>query len=198
MDYEVKQLQCPACGAPVSPSLSNCEYCGVPLVISSAKSIYSVPLDKVKKMSASFQKAASQEPDNAEAHSALGFCFLRLKLYAKALAAFEKAIDISPDNAETYFYAAVCVLNGKKPYLHTKAEIEKAEEYASAAIDLENSGLYNYFMAYIRYDYYQRKHLRVSPSFADYLHEANCAGVTKADKDMLFDILGLECPEELA
>lgn len=197
MDYEVKQLQCPACGAPVSPSISSCEYCGSPLIISSAKSIFSATIEQVKKMSISFQKAVNAEPENAQMHSALAYCFMRLKMFGKALAAFEKSIDISPDNAEIYFYAALCALNGKKPYLHTREEIEKIESYANAAIEIEDKGLYNFFLAYIRYDYHYRKHLKVSPSFADYLHNANYQGINQTDKEMIFNLSGLECPEEL-
>lgn len=64
-------------------------------------------------------------------------CYLKLKLYDKALSAFEKAMEDNFDNSETFFYAAICLLKGRKAFLLNRTEIDKAEEYINAAIMIE-------------------------------------------------------------
>lgn len=59
-------------------------------------------------------------------------CYLKLKMYDKALGAFEKAIEDNFDDSEIYFYAAICLLNGKKAFLNQRPTIDKILEYLNA------------------------------------------------------------------
>ena len=124
-------------------------------------------------------------------------CYLKLKLYDKALPAFEKAMEDNFDNSETFFYAAICLLQGKKAFLHQRPTIEKITEYINAALMIEPKGVYYYFLAYIKYDYFDRKFLKTSPTYQEALAMANDAGVSPYDIEQLYAILGVDRPATL-
>jgi len=127
----------------------------------------------------------------------LAMCYLKLSLYDKALAAFEKAIEDNFDNPETFFYAAICLLNGKKAFLAVRATITKIEEYINAAIMIEPRGIFYYFLAYIKYDFYERKSFNTYPHYTEALNTAFSSGVSQFDIEQLYSLLGVARPEQL-
>ena len=192
MAHEVVELNCPGCGARVSTGQKECDWCHKPIVISTFNSVYSMPLPEVNKYAGAYRKALSENPDNTDLNKSVAMCYLKLKMYDKALAAFEKAIE---DNSETYFYAAVCLLNGKKAFLNQRPTIDKVLEYINAALMIEPKGIYYYYLAYIKYDYFERKHFRTSPNYQEALQMAVDAGLSDYDIEQLFAILGVARPD---
>ena len=128
MAYQVLNLSCPKCGLPVSIGMKECE-AGHALDISTFNSVYSMPLPMVNKYADLYRKVLKETPDDTEINNSLAFCYLKLKLYDKALLSFEKAIEDNFDNSETYFYAAICLLQGKKAFLQQRPTIDKILEY---------------------------------------------------------------------
>ena len=59
---------------------------------------------------------------------------------------------------------------------------------------IEPRGIYYYFIAYIKYDYFKRKYLNVSPDYTQMLATARQAGVTETDITQLFELLGTQRP----
>ena len=112
MAYQSIDLCCPGCGAPIAIDDIMCNYCYRPIVVSTFNSVYNASMDKVKKCSNSLQAELRKNPDDAGYNNSIAMCYLKLKLYDKALMAFEKAIDCDFDNSETYFYTAVALLKG--------------------------------------------------------------------------------------
>lgn len=153
-----------------------------------------MPMPQVNKYAQTYRKALSENPDNIELNNSIAMCYLKLKLYDKALSAFELAIKENFDNSETFFYAAVCLLKGKKPFLAMRSEIDKIEEYINAALMIEPRGIYYYFLAYIKYDYFNRKFFKTSPTYQEALFMANQAGYSSFDSEQLFAILGVDRP----
>jgi len=96
----------------------------------------------------------TETPNDKQLNGALGICFLKLKLHDKALPFFEKAMEDNFADPNPYYYAAVCLLKGKKAFLAMRPEIDAMERYLEAAINLEPKGIFYYFRAYIKYDYY--------------------------------------------
>ena len=186
----VLELNCPGCGARVSASQKDCMYCHQPVVITQFSDVASMPLPMVNKYAGTYKKCLAENPDDKDVNNAIAMCFLKLKLYDKALAAFELAMEDNFDNAETFFYAAVCVLKGRKPFLLVRAEIDKAMEYINAALMIEERGLFYYFLAYIKYDYFYRKAFNVSPNYKQVLETAFQRGVSELDANNLFALLG--------
>ncbi len=197
MATQVISLKCPGCGAPVSTDQSTCKYCKGPITITSFSSVCSMPMPEVNKYARSYQQTLAEHPDDTTIHTSIAMCYLKLKLYDKALASFEKALEDNFDNSETFFYAAVCLLKGKKAFLATRAVIDQAIEYIQAAQMIEPRGIYSYFLAYIRYDYFKRKHLTVHPNWEETLAEAQMYGVSEADIDQLYGVLCVERPKDL-
>lgn len=193
--HNVIEMTCPGCGARVETGQKECVYCHSPLVISTFNSVYSMPLNYVNKYAQSFRDALSRDPENEELNNSIGMCYLKLKLYDKAIVAFEKAIESNFDSSETYFYAAVSLLKGKKPFLQQKKVIESIEEYLSAALSIEPKGIYYYFLAYVKYDFYERKFFRTTPTYQELLNQANQTGVSEYDINQLFEILGTPIPD---
>ena len=190
-------LKCPGCGGAVTSSDSTCKYCGRPVIISSFNSVYSMTMPEINKYANAYKQALADNPNNSALNNSIAMCYLKLKLYSKALPAFEKALEDNFDNSETYFYAAVCLLEGRKPFLTTRPVIDKMEGYINAALMVEPRGIYYYFQAYIKYDYFSRKFFRTLPSYEEALEMAASNGVSQFDIEHLYDILGTSRPENL-
>lgn len=194
MSRQIIELNCPGCGARVSTGQKECDWCHKPVVISTFNSVYSMPMPEVNKYAGAYKKALGENPDNDELNKSAAMCYLKLKLYDKALVAFETAIEDNFDDPETYFYAAVCLLKGKKAFLAQKNDINKCIEYINAANMIEPRGIYYYFLAYIKYDFFERKYLNTKPDFRECLHMANELGTSEYDISMLFDVIGVSKP----
>lgn len=193
--YNVLNLKCPGCGSPVLTSEKFCKYCGREIVISTFSSVYSMTTQDINKYVNSYKKVLNEDPDNSIINLSIGMCYLKLRLYDKALKSFEKAIEDNFDNSETYFYAAICLLKGKKAFLTPIADIRKLEDYINAALNIENRGIYNYFLAYIKYDFYYRKSLNTQPTYFEEIEKAKINNVTNADIRFLFQLLNVKKPE---
>lgn len=129
--------------------------------------------------------------------SACPFCYLKLKLYDKAISCFDKALEDNLEDSEICFYAAVALLKGKKAFLTSRPVINKIEEYLNAAIMIEPRGIYYYFWAYIKYDYYYRKHFRSTPDYQKLLETASSSGYSEYDVHNLFDLLEVKKPDAM-
>lgn len=194
MSHTVIEMNCPGCGARVSTGQSEYEWCHKPIIISTFNSVYSMPMPEVNKFAEAYRKALAENPDNQELNNSVAMCYLKLKLYDKALPAFEKAMEDNFDNSETFFYAAVCLLKGRKAFLCNRPEIDKIEEYIHAAIMIEPRGVYYYLLAYIKFDYFNRKFFKTSPTYQEALAMAQQQGYSPFDAEQLFGILGVERP----
>lgn len=194
MAQQVVEINCPGCGARVTTNQTECEWCHQPVVISTFNSVYAMPMPMVNKYASAYRKSLAENPDNTDLNNSIAMCYLKLNLYDKALPAFEKAMEDNFDNSETFFYAAICLLHGKKPFVAPRADINKIEEYINAALMIEPRGIYYYFLAYIKYDYYQRKFFKTTPTWQEALAMAEQAGYSPLDADQLFAILKVDRP----
>lgn len=195
MSHTVIEMNCPGCGARVSTGQSECEWCHKPIIISTFNSVYSMPMPEVNKFARAYRNVLAENPDNQELNNSVAMCYLKLKLYDKALPAFEKAMEDNFDNSETFFYASICLLQGKKAFLQQRSTIDKILEYINAALMIEPKGIYYYFLAYIKYDYFERKYLNTSPNYQECVKLSYEIGTSDFDKDMLFNILGVVRPD---
>jgi len=195
MSLDIVKIDCPGCGAPVNISQKTCIYCEKPVIISSFNSVYSMPLPEVNKYANTYNKLLVESSNNKAIYNSIAICYLKLKLYDKALLSFEKAIEDNFDNSETFFYAAICLLKGNKAFLAQRPTINKIEEYINAATMIEPLGVHYYFLAYIKYDYFHRKFLKTSPSYEEALQMAFDNGLTECDSEQLFTVLGVAKPE---
>ena len=195
MPDQVVELKCPGCGARVDVGQTSCEWCHKPITVSSFNSIYAMTMPQVNKYAGAYKKALKDEPDDIELNSSIAMCYLKLKLYDKALLAFEKAMEDNFDNSETFFYAAVCLLKGKKPFMYPRKIIDQVLEYINAALMIEERGLYYYFISYIKYDYFFRKGFMISPNYQECLQTAINYGVSELDIQMLYDTLCVNRPQ---
>ena len=194
METTAQQLSCPSCGAPITIADKVCPYCNGNVLIKSFQSLSDMSLGKLNKYADFYRKGVAAEPNDKDLQNSLAMCYLKLKLYGKAQEAFEKAIAANIDSSETYFYAAISLLAGKKPFVVPRPIIDKIEEYLNAAIMIEPKGIYYYFMAFVRYDFHNRKHFKVTPNWEEYLLEAESTGFGSADSAELFSILNLAKP----
>lgn len=192
---KLNNISCPGCSAPLTELQTECSFCHRPIVLKQEDTATLTPLE-LNKHVATYRKILVDNPDNRDVNNSIALCFFNLKMYDNALAAFEKCMD-SFDNSETFFYAAVCLLRGKKPFLCDRKTIDKILEYVNAATMIEPRGIYYYFAAYIKQDYFARKHFAISPSYTQELATARSFGYSTADVTKLFGSIGLPIPEGL-
>ncbi len=197
MSHQVVALECPGCAAPISTDTKTCPKCFRPIVISTLNTINGfTPLD-LKKQASVYNKAMANHPDQEELNLSAAFCYLKLKLYDKAIPCFEKALEDNFDNADAYFYAAVALLKGKKAFLSQRPVINKIMEYIDAANMIEPKGIFYYFLAYIKYDYFARKSLNHPPTYRECIQKAVELGLSNADVQGLYELMGVDRPPEL-
>lgn len=196
MGYKTIDLSCPGCNASLNINDRKCNFCGRDILISNFNSVYSMPMQDINKYTNLYKKQLEENSNNNEFNRGIAICYLKLKLYDEALKYFERAIIDNFNDSETYFYAATCMLKGKKAFLAQRNCIDKIIEYINAANAIEPKGIYYYFLAYIKYDYFKRKCYYTSPDYNDCLNMANEAGVTEYDIDILFNgLLGVKKPD---
>lgn len=194
----VIELKCPGCGERLNLDMKNCPSCHGPVIISTFESVHSMPSLDVNKYVNNYKNALKDNPDNDELNISLAMCYLKLKLYDKALFYFEKEINNNYSNPNAYFYAAICLLQGKKAFVQQRVVINKILEYINAAIMLdESNGIYHYFLAYIKYDYFSRKFFNITPSYKEESLVAKSYGVSDIDINTLFEMLSVERPSIL-
>ena len=191
MALEVMNITCPGCGAPIDTKLAKCYQCGRPYVITSFNNVYGMSPSVVMGLKGAYQKEVEEKPDSTEANFSLGICLLKLNMYDKAYEKLDKAIEDSIDNPEAYFWAAVSLLKGKRAFLTPKATIDQAIELTDTARMLEDRGIFSYFIAYLKYDYYYLKRLNIEPNYQEELQRAKL-NVTVEDIRMLAEILKIE------
>ncbi|NWJ40695.1 MAG: hypothetical protein HXX12_06965 [Geothrix sp.] len=152
---------------------------------------------EVNKYANAYRKALAENPDSLDLSISVGMCFLKMKMYDKALLAFEKVMPENFDNSEVFFYASISLLQGKKAFLHSRPVIDRIQEYIHAALMIEPRGIYYYLLAYIKHDYFNRKYLNTSPTWQEALAQAKTAGLAAMDVEQLYELLGVERPEPL-
>lgn len=194
MSHQIVELECPGCGKAITTSTRQCPQCFREIVITTFNSVSGMSTLEINKQANAYRKAMVNAPDDQTLNTSIAFCYLKLKLYDKAIPCFEKAIEDNFDNSETYFYAAIALLKGKKAFLTPRPVIDKIEEYLQAAIMIEPKGIYYYFWAYIRYDHHFRKSYRMTPNYQELLLKAKQIGLSQTDVAELYSILGLERP----
>ncbi len=193
----VSVTKCPNCGANLDINVSVCEFCDSPVFVSSMSALSNMSMPKINKYANAYKDMMEENPDSEMLAISLGMCFMKLKLYDKAYAEFDKAISAYTENPEVYYYAAVCTLGGKKAFLAGKANVDKAIQLVKIANDCEARGIFYYFDAYLRFDFYKRKFLNIQPAYTDSLQKAKRLGCSPADISMLFELLGVDAPAEL-
>lgn len=174
-------LDCPGCGEPAALQDKRCRCCGRELVISTFNSVMNRPDVELQNSARRYQKALRDNPDTPELQSSLAYCFLKLRLFDRARAAFEKAMEEDFDASDNYFWAAVCLMQGKRPFLVSRELIDRALKYLEIASSIESKGVYRLFKSFILYDHFERKGLNHSPSYREELLAAKASGYPSAD-----------------
>lgn len=195
MSYQVIDLKCPGCGARISTGQTTCEWCHRPVLVSTFNSV-----DDMVLLGMTQTVEGVGEKDNSSglnSNKLTAVKYLKLKKYDKAKLCFDEAIEENFDDSEVYFYAAMCCLGGKKAFVTPRNTINQIIEYLDAAIAIEPKGIYYYFMAYIKYDYFERKHFVSTPNYRDCLKMANTAGLSPYDIDEFYGLLNVERPSEI-
>jgi Zn finger protein HypA/HybF involved in hydrogenase expression len=171
---------------------------GLALVISRGNEMTRDMLQsQINSLNQSLTQTIPGSPQYRSTHRALAVGYLKQKLWSKALAAFEKAMDGNEDDPEIFFGAAICLLGGKEAFLAQRSTINKIEQYLETALSIAPKGVYYYFWAYIKCDYYHAKNLKTSPSYRELLSTASGTDVTSFDIDQLYHLLGVARPDPL-
>jgi len=183
MNANIKVETCPQCGAPAKLSAGRCEYCEAEFLVTSLAYLDRFDKAGINKYINHYKQLLESSPGNGELNCAMGICYLDLGLYDLASKYFAKAIDQIPDYGDAYYYRALALLKGKRPRVLTLKEIKEAEDYLSAAIQIDDSkSRYYYLWALLKHDYYIKNGLRVSPpTFEELIGEANSKPYDKSD-----------------
>lgn len=183
----IKVETCPQCGAPVKLGAKKCEYCEAEFIVNSLAYLGKFDKTGINKYVNHYKKLLKDNPGNGELNLAMGICYLDLGLYDLATKFFSKAIEQIPDYGDAYYYYALALIKGRKPKVLTLTEIKKIEEYINAAIQIDNSrSKYYYLWALIKYDFYMKNGLRMSPpNFEKLIEEGNSKDYDRQEIDKM-------------
>ncbi|MCQ2103412.1 MAG: hypothetical protein MJY98_09340 [Fibrobacter sp.] len=191
----VNEINCPNCGAPVDLNDKECKYCRSPISISTFNGLNNFTTPQLNKYVQAYQTSLAGHPNDPALLKSKAFCLLKLGFYDQAAETFEQVIPLSFSDSEILFYYAVSLLKGKKAFVAMRPIIDKIENSLESAISIEPKGIYYFFWAYVKYDYFFRKKFKTSPTYAEYLMNAEQIGVTDTDIRQLFEILKVEIPQ---
>ena len=82
----------------------------------------------------------------------------------------------------------------KKAFVAPRRTIDDAVNYLNRATAIQPKGIYYYLLAYIKYDYFERKFLNTTPNYKQLLKTAAEKGVTTAEINNLYSVLGVQRP----
>lgn len=194
MPIEIVTMRCPTCGGEIDLEEECCSWCFNKIQITTYEEVEKMTPIEVRKHMDSYNEVLQEAPDNKVVNTSAGLCFLKLKQYDMAHAAFVKAMEHNYDNAEVYYYGAIALLQGKMPFLHMRPTIDKALSYLDTATMIDPKGIYYYFMAYIKYDYFKRKFLNTTPDYNQLFAQARQAGITQDEVSQLYSLLNTQRP----
>ena len=78
-----------------------------------------------------------------------------------------------------------------------RPDIDTIEKDINSALMIEPRGIFYYFLAYIKYDYFERKYLNTKPKYTEAIRLANNNGLSSFDIEQLFGILCVTRPDAL-
>ena len=198
MPHTVVSLECPGCGAPASTAQRTCGFCQGPIVISTFNSVARMDMPLLQKYANSYKEALTNAPGDPQLNASIAMCYLKLRLYDRALPAFERAIESNFDDSEIYIYAAACLLRGQRPFVNSRETIDRALALVNAGIAIDPKGIYHYFAALLKYDYFARKFFNIEPNYQHAMVLARDAGLSEHDVLALHDLLAVPRPAALA
>ncbi|MDR2478755.1 MAG: tetratricopeptide repeat protein, partial [Treponema sp.] len=86
-------IKCPNCGELGQTVGKNCAACDNPVTITEITAVIAMPMPQVNKYIASYREQIAENPGDRQLNNSIAMCYLRLKLYDKALPCFEKAME---------------------------------------------------------------------------------------------------------
>ena len=130
----IQSLGCPNCGAPYESGTRNCKFCGSVLILTSVAEVFGRSLDplQVSESMTKWRQVLKEDPENANAHFALGLTYLNSKLRDAALEHLRKAVLLAPEVADTHHNLALTLFNDGNILL-------ASSEYAEAVKEIDYS-----------------------------------------------------------
>ena len=122
---------------------------------------------------------------------------IKLCMYDEAMRDLTDAMLNGADDPDAYYYAAIASLNGKKAFVQPKEVIDRAINYINTAIRIRPKGKYYYLLAYIKYDYHERKFLNTTPNYKMALLMARDNGISEAEIKEMYVFMNITRPSVL-
>lgn len=176
----------------------KCTSCRRYLVMKNTQEVETLtPVEKIKQQRNILNALTSsslEQPDKDILNGSLGLIALESKSYTIAQSHFEKIIAESPSNAEAYYYYTLSLLNGKRPFVSNRAQIDQSIQNLNFALSLGSLGKYAYLKALLIYDFYKMKSLRYAETYEATLELAYALGVSEEEKAEIFKLLNMKRP----
>lgn len=160
-------------------------------------SIASMSMPELNKYVGSYKREIDRNGDNSAINKSIAMCYLKLKQYKQAEDYFKKRCWMILMILKIILCGGLFIRR-EKAFLSNKSTITQIETFINDAISIESKGVYYYFMAYIKFDYYKRKSFRTKPDYIECLNQAIRNNLSRMDAEQMFKIIGVTMPHELA
>ena len=155
-------LNCPSCGAQVGDNQKKCPSCGVGLVFEIDTT--GASLLQVKRL-------------------------LELGRYPEAVQQCDNLLAYGMISSEIYYYKCIALLEGKRPFLHSRKQVDDCIEAVDKASKLSDKGIIHLLRAYLEYDYFERKFLNRNPNYKFFMQEAKRCGFSDEERRSLESLI---------
>lgn len=160
--------------------------------VRAASDYFDAVIDRIQSLLVSVSGIGNQNSQMNSVHS-----FIKAGMYSQAKTILEQLIVANPSDDHLYFYMAVCLLNGKRPFLLQRNTIEQILSCLEGAVAFSPEAIYYYFIAYIKYDFYSLKFLRVNPDYREAYNMALNQGISEKEIQSLYALLKVQRPDGL-
>ena len=178
---------------------SKCKSCRSYLVIQNTNEAASLSqVEKIKQQKALTEALVKntglEQADKDLLNASLGLIALQSGSYMIAQTHFKKIIDENPSNGEAYYYYSLSLLNGLRPFLNNREQIDHIIQNLNFAISVGFKGKYAYLKALAINDFYNMKSIRYPETYQSCLEMAAALGVTEEEKAEIFTLLKFKKP----
>ena len=183
----------------VQGDAAKCSSCRRFLVMRNTQEVEGLsPVEKIKQqrniLNALTANNGLEQSDKDILNSSLGLIALESGSYPIAQSHFKKIIDENPSNADAYYYYTLSLLNGARPFLSNRTQIDQLIQNLNFALALGAQGKYAYLKALLIYDFYDLKYFRYAETSKSALEVAYALGVSEEEKAEIFKLLKMKRP----
>lgn len=174
-------LTCPVCGGKLEENQNQCAYCGNQLVFETFET-----QQESFVQGNTIHNTGSQVSQGGNEITTI-IDLIKKKRYKAAIKLCDEMLAV--DLPEVPYLKCIALIEGKKPFLLSRAVIDECIELTDESLDLGVVKANYLLRAYLEHDYFERKFLNRNPNYRYFVEKAKESGISQGEKEELEELL---------